>query len=366
MRKFRPVAVCAAFLALSFVPGSSADPVTRDRLSKYFGGWFSVCPGTSISTTEAPDIAVPGYPAYRVERHCDLKNREETAITLVDPGKDELFVGQVFYAEDRRGHTFAAASDLPNIQTALQDAFGLPVAVRLEPGSRGALLPIRASIREAPEASASLAGFVSGDGAALLLGEFHPFGVSPEAWRERALAAAPGVRTSKGRFLVSAFIDFQCEKCRVRTPQVREFVAAHGGALDVRFLPLVKVHNWSFAAAERAAALAASSPALYAKYEETVFPRAGSMNEKAATDLAADIADAAGVREAFEAELSSGRARERVLRDIELAMRLGSFGTPVFFYQGTYLTSEPSLAETFIQSRQSGAAGSGSHTGAPR
>jgi hypothetical protein len=100
---------------------------------------------------------------------------------------------------------------------------------------------------------------------------------------------------------------------------------------------------------ESAAALANVSPAPYANYEEALFPRAGGMMEKAARELARDVAEAAGAREAFEQELSSGRARERVLRDIELALRLGLNSTPVFFYRGTLLTGESQLAESYIQ-----------------
>jgi hypothetical protein len=353
MRKTLFLVLCAALSAVSL----RADAPTRDRLSRYFGGWFSVCPGTSISVVEAPDFVIPGYAAYRVERKCDAKNRNELSIALVDAARDAVFVGEVFYSSDRRDQPFVAASDLPVIEGALQETFGLPVSVKVEAGTRGSLIPIRASIREAGNATVGSSGFVSENGAALLLGEFHPFGVAPELWREQLLSESPGVRPGKGSSPVTAFIDFQCEKCRVRTPQVRDFLQAHGGALEIRFLPLVKVHNWAFAAAESAAALSGVSPALYTKYEESIFPRAGSMNEKAVRELAVDVAEAAGVREAFDAELSSGRARERVVRDIELAMRLGLNGTPVFFYRGVYLTSEPNLAESYIQSRQGGSSG---------
>ena len=152
---------------------------------------------------------------------------------------------------------------------------------------------------------------------------------------------------------MTAFIDFQCEKCRVRTPQVRDFAWSHGGVLETRYLPLVKVHDWAFAAAESAAALSNISPALADKYEAAIFPKAQSMNATAARELASDLADAAGARAAFEAELSSGRARDRVIADVNLALRLGLNGTPVFFYRGAWLTAEPDLAEHFIEDKLS-------------
>jgi len=350
-------AFLAAFLAIFVAPAARADQDDRDRLARYYREWFSVCPGTRVTVAEDRELTIPGFDAYRVERHCNLKNREEQAVTLVDPARREVFVGQVLHSDERRDQPFAAATDFPVLAEALRGIFGTPVSLELGAGSRGALLPVRASIRQSSEAAASMPGFVSQDGASLLLGEFVPLDEHPDALRERLLSESPGVRPPKGSFTVTAFIDFQCEKCRVRTPKVRDFAWTHGGALEIRFLPLVKVHNWAFAAAEQAAALAGVSPALYAKYEDALFPRAGGMTEKAARELAADVAEAAGAREAYEAEISSGRARQRVVRDIELALRLGLNGTPVFFYRGAQLTSEPDLAESYIREKLTKASG---------
>jgi protein-disulfide isomerase len=99
------------------------------------------------------------------------------------------------------------------------------------------------------------------------------------------------------------------------------------------------------------------SPSLYTKFEDALFPHAEGMTEASVRQLAADVAEAASVREAFAAELSSGRARARVLRDIELGVRLGLSGTPDFFYKGVFLTSEAGLAEDYIGRRLAGGAG---------
>ncbi len=349
MRRMAFLAVLALFVGLS----ARADEATKGRVTRYFTEWYSVCPGTKVTVTEVAEVAIPGYTAYRAERACQFKNRNESNLTLVDTAGKEIFVGSVLHDDSRRDRPFAPATDVPLIRGALQDMFGLPVAVSVGQGQRGALVPIVVRIQQVPGAVATLAGFVPQDGASILLGEFFPFDVEPGVTRARLLAAsAPAsVPAKKPVFTVTAFIDFQCEKCRVRTPQVRDVAWTHGGQLQVRFLPLVKIHNWAFAAAESAAALTAVSPALYPKYEDAVFPRAAAMDEKAARDLATDIAQAAGVGEAFAAELSSGRARQRVIDDIDLGLRLGLNGTPVFFYQGAWLTAEPDLAEGFIQAR---------------
>jgi protein-disulfide isomerase len=344
----------AAFLLLALgaaVP-ARGNEATRSRVAAYFKGWYSICPSTEVTAVASSEVAIPGYETYRTERRCASKNRDESNIVLVDTAANEIFVGQVLHDDSRKDRPFSAVADLPPIQAALQEGLGLPVEVEVGEGSdRASLLPLRIRIREAPEAWARLPAYASRDGATLLLGEFFPFGSDPMAEREKLLQASPGVREGKGKFLVTAFIDFQCDKCRVRTPQLRDFAWTHGGALEVHFLPLVKIHDWAWAAAENAAALANVSPSLYSRYEAALFPMASSMSPQGARELATDVAQAAGQLDAYQAELDSGRARHRVLQDIDLALRLGLNSTPAFFFRGAFLTSEKDLAESYIGGR---------------
>jgi hypothetical protein len=345
----RKAGLFALLMVLAGLP-ARADEATRERVGRYFTAWYSVCPGTKVTVTPAHEIAIPGYEAYRAERACELKNRNESNVTLVNDSRKEIFVGQVLHDDGRKNQPFSAPADLPVIKGFLQQEFGLPVAITAKGGARGALVPLDIRIQQAPGAVATLSGFVSQDGASILLGEFFPFDVAPDVTRSKILSEAPGAAPApKAVFTVTAFLDFQCEKCRVRTPQVRDYAWSHGGALRMRFLPLVKVHDWAFAAAESAAALENVSPMLADNYERAIFPKASTMNQKAARDLASDIAEAAHAKDAFEAEIASGRARDRVVADIDLALRLGLNGTPVFFFRGAWLTSEPDLAEHFIE-----------------
>jgi DSBA-like thioredoxin domain len=356
--------LASALLTLAVAAVATAAQATRDKVTSYLEGWYSVCPGTRILVTEATEIPLTGYEAYRVERTCELKGRNASSVTLVDPARNEIFVGEVLHDDARKGRPFSLEADRRAIEASLTEAYGVPASLRLESGSRGPLQPIRIALQQAPGAEAKLPGFVSQDGATLLLGEFRPLDVDASAYRDKLLKETPGVRPPKGKFFVATFIDFQCERCRLRTPQLRDFVWSRGGALEIYFLPLVKVHDWAFAAAESAAALSNVSPDLYTRYEDALFPRADSMNAAAARQIAFDVADAAGVRAAFDAELSSGRGRDRVVRDVELAMRLGLSGTPAFFYRGAFLTGEKGLAEKAIESGLSAPAASG-RAGAP-
>jgi protein-disulfide isomerase len=347
---FLRTAVCAAS------PSAAAAGTARDRIAKYFAGWFSYCPETRVTAKPVPELTLAGLEAYSVERTCSLKNRNDMTVTLYDPAKNEIFVGEVLHDDTRKGRPFSETKDLPVLQGVLGDAYGMRATIAVGAPARGPLKPIQASLAVAEGATAPLAGFVSEDGATLLIGGFRSLDVAPDAYRQKMLAESPGVRPRKGAYYVTAFVDFQCEKCRQRSPQVADFVWSHGGgAIEYRFLPMVKVHDWAFAAAETGAALANVAPELYARYEQTVFPQASAMTPSAARQAGADVAEAAGVGAAFREELSSGRARQRVARDVGLAMRLGLNGTPVFFYEGAFLTSDTGLAEGYIEGRLRGA-----------
>ncbi len=342
----------ALLAALLCAPPALAAEAARDRITSYFVGWYSICPETKVAVTPVAEVRLAGFETYRVERTCALKNRNDMSVTLFDPAKDEVFVGEFLHDQTRQGKPFSEAGDVPVLQSILEDAYGVPVTIELGKDARGPLRPFRGRLQLAPGASAEVSGFVSEDGATLLLGAFRPLSVPPDELRRKMLAESPGIRPREGKYYVTAFVDFQCERCRLRSPQIADFAFTHGGgAVEYRSLPMIRVHDWAYAAAETAAALANVSPALYARYEQTVFPQASSMTPESVRQVGADVAEAARVGPAYREELSSGRARQRVARDVELALRLGLNGTPVFFYEGAFLTSDKGAAESYIESR---------------
>jgi protein-disulfide isomerase len=343
----------ALILGCLVATSASGDEPTRKRLIRYFGEWYSWYPNSLIRVTESKEVALAGFETYRIQRSCESKAHRESNVVLFDRARDEIFVGEVFSDDIRRfaKKAFDAAKELPNIEVSLTEAYGLPVKVKAEGAPRGVLVPLVITIRQADSAFVSIPGFVSEDGAALLLGEFHSLSAEATETRRRLIGESEGVRMGPGKFGVTEFIDFQCERCRDRAPEVNKAVAEGGGTIEVRFLPLTKVHDWAFAAAECAAGLANVRPNLYAKYEEALFARPQGMNARAAKELAADIAEAAGSLEAFQAEISNGRARDRVLRDIRLAIRLGISGTPAFIHEGNFISGEQGLVERYLKQK---------------
>jgi hypothetical protein len=333
---------------------ASGDEETRRRLIHFFGGWYSWYPNSIIQVKASREVEIPPFETYRVNRFCESKLHQESNVALFDRSKDEVFVGEVFHDLGRRmaKRPFVASADLPLIEGSLAEAYGLPVKVTIAERGRGSLKPIVVTIHHKENAPVSIPGFVSDDGATLMLGEFHPLSSDAQAVRRKMLEDAPGIRAGKGSFYVAEFIDFQCERCRVRAPEVKKAVTERGGAIETHLLPLTKVHDWAFSAAEFGAALANLDPAMFAKFEDALFAREG-MNASAVREIASDIAEAAGAKERFEAELASGRARERVVRDIRLAIRLGLSGTPSFLHEGNFVSGENELFEAYLRSKLS-------------
>jgi protein-disulfide isomerase len=295
-------------------------------------------------------VTVPGFEAFRVERRSPSRYQQPTNAVLADGARGEVLVGDVFDdpARRRAGRPFDPAADIPNIQSSLAGAFGLPVRVRVAPSPRGALWPLSIEVRQRADAILGRTGYVSNDGSLLAVGEFQSLSETPAAYRRRLLAERPGVRVGSGKFLLTEFLDFQCERCRARAPEIEKAVVSRGGAVEARFLPLVNHHDWAFAAAEQAAALGALDPRLYARYRDAIFARAASMTETGCREIAADLAESAGASERLKEEVTSGRARDRVLSDMRLAMRLGISTTPSFVLDGTLMTSEEGLVESRI------------------
>jgi len=349
----RKTSLLLALLVLFGAGPLRADQETRNRLIRFFGGWYSWFPNTMILVKETREVDVPGYEAYRVQRRTESKAHQESNVALVDKVRDEVFVGQALHDDVRRfaKRPFDPDVDIPTVEASLTEAYGMPVKVRLEDRPRGDLKPIVLSIRHVESAIVTIPGFVSEDGATLLIGEFHPLSSEAQAVRRRLIAERPGIRPASAKFYVNEFIDFQCERCRVRAPEVKAAAGEAGGAVEVRLFPLTRVHDWAFAAAEVAAALGNVDPALYAKFEEAIFARASTMSAEAARALASDVAEAAGSKAAFEKELSSGRARERVVADLRLGIRLGISGTPAFFHDGNFVSAERELFETYLRGK---------------
>jgi hypothetical protein len=58
----------ALFLA-AVVPPLQADEDTRNRLIRFFGGWYCLFPDTAILVKETTAVEIPGFEAYLFETY---------------------------------------------------------------------------------------------------------------------------------------------------------------------------------------------------------------------------------------------------------------------------------------------------------
>lgn len=346
--------ILLALFAVAAAGALAAGSPAPDRVGRYFEEWFPYFPGASVAVVPVAELSLPGLDAFRADRRSSSQSHQESNVALFDRPGEEIFVGDVFGDPRRRGagRPFTPAADLPNIQASLAEALGLEVRVSPAAGpAHGVLRPLTIGVRQRNDAVLNRPAFVSEDGSVLAIGEFRPVSESPRAFRQKLLAAQPGIRVGSGKALVAEFIDFQCERCRVRAPEVEKVAASYGGAVEAHFLPLVRFHDWAFTAAEAATALASIDPALYGKYRAAIFARAEGLNEQGCRDVAADVAEAAGVGARYRQEIANGRARDRVLADQALAARLGVVITPTFVHDGMLVSGEAGLLENRLFER---------------
>ena len=346
--------ILLALAAAATAGALAAAPPASDRVGRYFEEWFPYFPGGSVAVAPVADLSLPGLDAFRADHRSSSQAHQESNVALFDGAGQQIFVGDVFGDPHRRGsgRPFTPGTDLPNIQSSLAEAYGLAVRVSQAPGPpHGVLRPLSIGVRQRNDAMLNRPAFVSEDGSVLAIGEFRPASESPRAFRQKLLAEQPGIRVGSGKVVVAEFIDFQCERCRVRAPEVEKVAESYGGAVEAHFLPLVRFHDWAFTAAEAATALASIDPALYGKYRAAVFARAESLNEQGCRDLAADVAEAAGVGSRYRQEIANGRAREKVLADQALAARLGVVITPTFVQDGMLVSGENGLLENRLFER---------------
>jgi len=117
-----------------------------------------------------------------------------------------MFVGEVLHSDAPRTGPFSEEKDLPQLQAALLEAFGVPLKIQVDTSAGGDLLPLKLALQQAENATATLPGFVSRDGSTVLLGSFRPFNEDPRRLREKMLSASPGVRVRKAAWYVNGKI----------------------------------------------------------------------------------------------------------------------------------------------------------------
>jgi protein-disulfide isomerase len=154
----------------------------------------------------------------------------------------------------------------------------------------------------------------------------------PQYFRDIDVAGAPSRGSSKAAVTVVMFSDFQCSHCAEAHPMVSKVVAEFGN--KVRFVvknyPLVSIHPNAFRAAEAAAA--AQAQGKFFEYIDVLYRNQDALGDEPLKKFASNL----GLdRKRFDESLSSEEFAPRIKKDIAEAERIGLFGTPTVFVNGS-------------------------------
>jgi protein-disulfide isomerase len=159
---------------------------------------------------------------------------------------------------------------------------------------------------------------------------------------EKKDVPAPGKDTpfkgaENGKIVIQEFSDFECPFCSRVNPTMEQILKEYPNDVKIvwRNMPL-DFHKAAPLAAEAALeAFAQGGNKAFWKYHDTLFANQKALQradlEKYAADLGLDV-------ERFKAALDSGKHKEKVQKDIEIAKKIGVSGTPAFTVNGYFVS----------------------------
>jgi protein-disulfide isomerase len=139
----------------------------------------------------------------------------------------------------------------------------------------------------------------------------------------------------KASLVIVEFSDFQCPYCRAVQPTLKALLAKYAGQVSIAYrdLPLRDIHPQAQIAAE--ASRCAGEQQKFWEYHDSLFDNPNRFSREGLVE------QARGLKlddKQFDACLASGRYREPVEQDRQLALRAGISGTPGFIINGNLLT----------------------------
>ena len=307
----------------SQAPGRRVPRATR--LPPIFGGGIRSLPGSEVVVNATKEVQVSGLRGVAPSRGSRPRRltRSPTSSSMI-PRPERSSWGMCSTTRNARR---------PGIRStpgARRAGHGGGAARSLRAAGHGAGSPSPPPARRAPapddfgargqegDAFATRAGFISGDGATLMLGEFRPSeSESPTAFRAKLLGERARVRVRAGVSPEGGMVLMR----EPHSPDARRAPPGHrprAARSNPVHSPWCKQHAWAFAAAESAAALGRRQAGAVQKVRGERVRALRGVSIAAARELATDIAAAAGAGEAYAAEIASGRAPGWVLSDVGL------------------------------------------------
>lgn len=183
------------------------------------------------------------------------------------------------------------------------------------------------------------------DGKQFMLGSTWPLDRDPRAVRRDMLRDAP-VRWDPGHesavVQLVEFSDFQCPACKYHWARVKEVLGKTGASVRHGMVnyPLTQSHPWAFAAAVAGECIGRTWPDRFLDVKEEFYRLQDSMTVETVRDAALGfLAQQSLAEKTFSDCFMKDPVVEGVLRQIEVAQRIGVVGTPTYFANGEILAA---------------------------
>ncbi len=130
------------------------------------------------------------------------------------------------------------------------------------------------------------------------------------------------------------FSDFQCPYCKKAYETVKEFMDMHDNVtLVYKHFPLSSIHPQAMAAAK--ASWAAKQQGKFWSYYDALFQQQDKLSDRLYLDIANNVnLDI----DQFERDRNSKQADVAIIKDMELAEKIGIQGTPLFVFNGQFFS----------------------------
>ena len=145
------------------------------------------------------------------------------------------------------------------------------------------------------------------------------------------IADSPTTGSRSQKMILLEFSDFQCPYCQKAYETVEEFMANHSDEVTLvyKHFPLISIHPQALAAAK--ASWAAQQQGKFWDYYGALFQQQDKLGE----DFYLELAESLNLDiEQFDRDRNSRNADVAIVKDMEMAEKIGIQGTPLFILNG--------------------------------
>lgn len=344
---------CGNLAAMALVVAGAVSAQTPEQAARRFAlAYVPYAPGSSVDVRVDSRGTTPSGP-YLVATalRSSLRGGEPEQLSLlVDPQSRQVTVGPLMPLPPTNPPLNAGT--IPSfVETLLPQMLsgalgGTRVRMRWPstPARPSAVVALTAEVATG-YGWIRMPGAITMDGKYFMFGSTWPLERDPRAVRREILRDSP-VRWDPGHesavVQLVEFSDFQCPACKHHWTAVKEVLEKAGASVRHGMVnyPLTQSHPWAFAAAVAGECVARTWPERFLGLKEEFYRLQDSMSVETVKDAALGfLSQQALPDKPFSDCFMKDPVVEAVLRQIEVAQRMGVVGTPTYFANGEILAA---------------------------